>query len=67
MTTIHYDLYRRDIKNNFHRIYKEQDLVTARANLTLELSDPNDKGRWTVKEVKTIIEVKELSLISFLR
>jgi hypothetical protein len=67
MTTTHYDLYQLDIRNRWQRIYSKLDLLTARANLSLELMEPTQRGRWMVKEVSTTTETRELSLISFLR
>jgi hypothetical protein len=67
MTTTYYDLYRLDIKGNKRRLYENLDLVTAKAKLSLELSDPNEKGRWSVTQVKTTITTAELNLVSFCR
>lgn len=67
MTNTHYDLYRLDIKGNKRRLYENLDLITAKAKLSLELSDPNEKGRWSVVRVKTTVETRELNLVTFCR
>lgn len=62
----HYDLYNLGLNGHWNRIYRELDLQTAKSNLSIELSEPTQKGRWMVKEVTTTVETRELSLFPFL-
>lgn len=56
----HYDLYQKDETGVFQRIYKELSESAAKANLTLELSEPTQKDKWKVVRVETtVIEIDE--------
>lgn len=56
----HYDLYQKDENGVFQRIYKELSESAAKANLTLELSEPTQKDKWKVVRVETtVIEIDE--------
>ncbi len=54
--TIHYDLYQLQEDGGWDRIYSNQSLHTARANLSLELMEPTQKDRWMVKRVETSVK-----------
>lgn len=60
-----YDLHQLDKDGRWQRIYSRLDLPTAKANLSLELSDATEKGRWKAVRVETQTQEFDVDLSTF--